>query len=220
MGAYFHVAITATDPATATFDSLPIFHHHYDMSKWGEMALLRKSQANALYAQIKETCSLNDLLGEQAGLWVATVCDYDEPTNQFPYGKNIKTYPLKKPKIFDCHTWKNFLTDGIYICDETKSYFDLGYIFNAQKELMQAKIFRDNLYSPLHLLTRKEKECMGGGDMLFDYGAFKSYTDKATHDKMLSVIGTWYAKCVRWQADTAGLDGYQDISPYLVIQEF
>lgn len=190
MGSYFHTAISTGKDNAKTFNFFASWHKFLE-SYWVDNA-----EINYIYRYIKNESGTD-------GLLVATVCDYDKYCDGFIYSQNKQSVQLDK-KVRD-----DLVKTGIFINDDTQTYFDLATFWQASDDCFK-KGGRTNIVSPLHLLTRKSNECMGGGDLDFD-----KFANKA---RFLELVGSWYGKRVRYQDDTTGLDTYQDISYFILIE--
>lgn len=176
--------------------------HKYDFLKFLSCHFFANNQARATYQAIKDA-------GEK-GLHIATLCDYDDldeglfvayhprSTN---FLKIVEPKRSKDPVDFD---------KGFFVCDERKTY--ISWQFFAEQHQNIDKDSHKMVVSPIHLLTRKEAECMGGGDIDFD---------KEFETLDVSLVCSWYGKNIRFVEDEQALItlGYQNISEKVLLLE-
>lgn len=180
MGAYYQTQFVKNDKVKA-FDTYFI--------KFLEFAYFNGDEAQTMYKYIRENSPVQ----------MRTVCDYDDDGRWDGRGETVE--PTKA---------KDFVFDGVYVCHNRKEYFDIREMTNLYKEkgFIIDDVRQENdkyLYavSPIHLLTRKNRECMGGGDI----------DDRRVNS---DCITTWYDETVHYQENTDGLDEYTNLSEQLV----
>lgn len=138
---------------------LTFFEH--DFIKFAESFYFGNFHAQQTYQAVKDA-------GEK-GLFAATVCDYDNQNKRA--NKLFISYPTCSNEFVTVVQLTNktsplTFSSGYFICHETREYIDFLWFANI-KNKSHVNGRTPLIFSPLHVLTRREKEEMGGGDAHF-----------------------------------------------------
>lgn len=149
---------------------------------------------------------------------VYTVCDYDESNKgefvQYWLGPEDETFSsegkdckvVKREVVLDNsryltsdyagkHVTKvEGLFSGFVICKDTKQYLDINKIKNLANIMYDEEEL--SLISPIALLTRKNKQSMGGGDIPTPHSSVA-----CLENHLEPYLASWYNKDIYWSSE-------------------